>query len=172
MAQSARDRTAIGHYLAKHGLGRLEDPGVVAQLAYLVADHAEFGRILNVCEPAERRAMYEAMSPHLTFSARPFDAYLAEIAADAEARQLPVIEADGKVRAFNVAEINTALAQAVANETLILVCRRCTKEAEFFGTDRYEAVRAARHAGWMYCHGDDLSGYEVCPDCSDGGHEG
>ena len=186
--QSAADRQAINHYLAKHGLGQLGDPGLVAQLGFLIDDDAEFSRLLNVCEPEERRAMYEALVPNLRFKARPFDEYLAEWREQAETRQLPVLNADGTLRAYNVGEIQTEesevrsqesetsaedilpsvshlLSCAVARYHLILTCRRCTREATFPGVNKYEAVRAAREAGWIYAHGEGSTGWEICPDC-------
>lgn len=165
--QSAAERAAISHYLAKHGLGRLDDLGLMAQLGYLIDNDQEFSRLLNVCDPANRREMYEALKPNLRFAARLLDEYVSEWREQAEVRQLPVVGPDGTLRAYNVPEINTVLAEAVAKYHLIIVCRRCTREASFPGTDRYECVLAARVAGWIYTHGEQSEGYEICPQCAD-----
>jgi hypothetical protein len=167
--QSAADRQAINHYLAKHGLGRLGDPGLLAQLGYLVDDDAEFGRLLNICEPEDRRAMYDALMPNLRFKARPLEDYLREWRETAETRQLPVMNPDGTFRPYQVPEITTEVQalveEAVAKYHLILTCRRCTREETFGGTDKYTAVRNAREAGWVYCHGEGSVGFEICPSC-------
>lgn len=165
--QSAIVRQALNHYLQKHGLGRLGEPGLLPALAYLIDDDAEFSRLLNTCEPEERYQMYHSLKPNLKFKPRPLDDYLSEWREQAEVRQLPVVQEDGTMRAYNVPEVNTLLAEGVARYHLIVVCRRCTREATFPGTDKYTAVRAAREAGWIYTHGEQSEGYELCPQCSD-----
>ena len=182
--QSAADRQAINHYLRKHGLGQLGDPGLVAQLGYLIDDDAEFSRLLNICEPEERRSMYESLKPNLRFKARPFDEYLAEWREQAEVRQLPVVQPDGTMRAYNVPDIHTvdtaihtvdtermqksieaSIAESVAHYHLILTCRRCTFQEAFPGVNKPEALERARAAGWVHVHGPESTGYEVCPGC-------
>lgn len=176
MAQSAAERQAINHYLRKHHLGALEDRGLPAQLAFLIDDDQEFSRLLNICEPAERRNMYESLKPNLRFPARPFDEYLAEWREQAEVRQLPVVQPDGTLRAYNVPEITTqmqksievVISESVARYHLILTCRRCTLQQAFPGVNKPEAVERAREAGWTWHHGEDSTGYEICPDCQNG----
>ena len=86
--------------------------------------------MLNICEPEERRGMYDALMPNLRFHARPLEAYVTEWREQAETRQLPVVQPDGTLRAYNVPEIVTEVqalvAEAVAKYHLIVVCRRCT----------------------------------------------
>lgn len=169
--QSAADRQAINHYLAKYGLGSLNDPGLAAALGYLIGDDAELSRLLNCCEPGERRSMYEALRPNLRFPARRLDEYVSEWREQAEVRQLPIVGEDGTMRAYNVPEVKTALdkalVEAVAKYHLIVTCRRCTWEETFAGTDRYEAVKRARESGWVYYHGEESVGFEVCPKCAE-----
>jgi|AmaraimetP72IA01_FD_contig_91_112206_length_2515_multi_6_in_0_out_0_2 hypothetical protein len=175
--QSAAERQRLNHYLRKHHLGALDDRGLPAQLAFLIDDDAEFSRILNTCEPEERRNCYESLKPNLRFPARPFEDYLTEWREQAEVRQLPVVQPDGKLRAYNVPEIETermrrnieaSIADSVARYHLILTCRRCTFQEAFPGVNKPEALERARAAGWIHSHGEDSTGYEVCPDCGNG----
>src|SRR5215831_380285 len=96
----------INHTLAEHGFGELTDPGLVHQLAFFVRSHEHFRSLLITAEPEERRNMYEAMSPYLRFKPRSFDEYMADAAADAEARQLPTQDAEGGLHEFQVPEIS------------------------------------------------------------------
>jgi hypothetical protein len=97
----------INHTLAEHGFGRLDDPGLVHQLAFFVRSHEHFRSLLVTADPEERRNMYEAMSPYLRFKPRTFDEYMTEARADAEARRLPIEQPDGTLREFEVPEIKT-----------------------------------------------------------------
>jgi len=97
----------INHTLAEHGFAELTDPGLVHQLAFFVRDHAHFVSLLIACDPAERRAMYEAMSAYLRFKPRAFDQYMMEAREDAERRRLPVEQPDGTLKEFQVPEVKS-----------------------------------------------------------------
>jgi hypothetical protein len=145
---------------------QLDDPGFLAAFGVFVRDHDHLKSLLFACEPEQRRQMYEAITPHLRFKARTFDQYLQEVREDAEARQLPTLAADGTLQGYRVPELTSldrALNEAVARVSLTLVCRNCTREEVFAATDRYEAVKAAREAGWVY---DETTESERCPECS------
>lgn len=97
----------INHYLQMRGLGRLDDPGLLSQFAFLVQDHDHLRSLLVACEPENRGAMYQALAPHLRFTARPLESYLIEAAADAERRQLPIITPDGKLEGYKAPEVKS-----------------------------------------------------------------
>ena len=56
-----------------------------------------------------------------------------------------------------------AVAEALAQQHLWLICRKCTKEATFDGPDRGDCVKQARNAGWAY--DSWAEGSELCPEC-------
>jgi len=99
-------REEINRYLAKRGLGQLGDDGLISQLAFLVRDHLHFQSLLTACEPELRTPMYEALAPNLSFRPKPLASYLIEAARDAEARQLPVIGADGELQQYYPPEVS------------------------------------------------------------------
>jgi hypothetical protein len=171
--------------LMSHGLGRLEDgTGLLSQLGFLVQDHEHFRSLLVRCEPENRSAMYNSLTPYLRFAAKPLDVYIAESKERAANQNLPTIDEKGNIN-FNskptptidqeVAAIapdldqdTTAIVQrivgdAVAKWTLEVTCRKCTKFATFTGIRKADAVDAARDAGWAYDSWRD--GSEICPDC-------
>ncbi len=160
------ERMKINRELGQHGLAQLDNPGgLCQQLGFLVKDNAEFGRLIMKCLPEERRNMYEALRPHLSFTPDPLDVYIARAGADAEARQLPTIGKNGELLPFRVQEIGQkAIQEALAKHHLKIVCRKCTREQEFHGLTKGEAIKAAREAGWTY---DEVKGdgREICPEC-------
>lgn len=118
--QSPRERQQINQFLGNRGFAQMDEPGaLVQQLAFCVPDHEGFRKALTKCEPQDRRDMYEAMSPHLRFTAKPLDVYMAEASLDAEARQLPVIAADGSLQAFRAVELSSdayVIQKAIADD--------------------------------------------------------
>ena len=161
------DHRVINRLLGESGLAQLTDPGLPAQLAALVRDECHFKSLMLACEPAERTAMYEAMAPNLHFRPGPLHEYLIEAQREAEARQLPTIDAEGKLHEFRPAELR--MVQNIVDATLLtqhltVTCRKCTRQETFHGARKCDAVEAARRAGWAY----DATGpvpFEVCPDC-------
>ena len=165
-------RAQLNRILQSAGLSTLEDPEpLLAQLGFLVRDHEHLRSLLATCEPQERRNMYEALRPNLSFPAKPLDVYMAEVAMDAAARQLPVMGEGGKLLPFQVPEVRSdeAIAQAAVDEQLAkqriwVCCRKCTREEVFHGNTKANALMALRNAGWTY---DEIQGdgREICPDC-------
>ena len=192
------DRSRVNRMLMSNGLGSLNDPGLIPQLGFLVSrvvtGHDEFRRLIERCEPAERRNMYEAMKPYLRFEAKPLDVYVAEIGYRAEAKRLAVIDPEtGALQPFRPAEVktktgDTAVAQAAVERAfakfhLTLLCKQCTREHTFCGMHKDDCVRLAREAGWRLrlaerrlepgeAELEAASGlvetftYELCPECA------
>jgi hypothetical protein len=104
--QSLSERAEINRYLARHGFGQLGDAGLLPQLAYAITDEKTLMRVLNLAAPEERTACYEALRPFLPFVPRPLDVLMAEIAMDAEIRQLPVIQPDGSLKPYSAPEVS------------------------------------------------------------------
>jgi len=168
-----KDRRAMNRLLGQAGLSQLNDPSILPQLACLVRDDAHFRSLVCACDPEGRRDMYEALAPNLAFKARPLHEYLIEAQRDAEARQLPIQNADGTLRAFNVPQVQTiaqkAVEVALANEHLTLTCRKCTKQETFHGARKADAIQDARLAGWVYDAVSSAIPFEICPTCPGGG---
>jgi hypothetical protein len=189
------DQAAVNRMLMSRGLGKLNDPGLIPQIGFLVGhvvrDHAGFQQLIERCEPAERVNMYEALKPYLRFEVKPLDVYIAEIGMRAEARRLASIDpTTGELRPFRVPEIKTgelAVAQEAVERSLdkfhlTLVCKSCTREQTFGGRYKSYALDAARAAGWRFrvrelrtspaeAKLEDAAGlvetisYELCPEC-------
>ena len=100
-------RRRINQTLGEHGLGQLDHPGLVNQLAYLVRDDEHFKSLLIACEPSERGHMFAAMAPNLRFKPKTLDQYLTEARENAESMQLPIQQPDGTLKQYNVPEIKT-----------------------------------------------------------------
>jgi len=167
--RTKHDIAEINHLLGGHGLATLDDPqGLVQQLSFLVQDDAQLRRLLNKCEPEHRRAMYESLRPNLSFEPKPLDVYISESAADAEARRLPTIGADGMLKEFKIPGIHSTVQEIVeeasAREFLTLTCRKCTKTTTYSGVRKVDAVSKARDAGWAYDQVGERQ-YAICPDC-------
>ncbi|HEX3851787.1 MAG TPA: hypothetical protein VHW01_12520 [Polyangiaceae bacterium] len=170
MGRSDGETRAINRELGNHGLGQLGDGGLMAQLGFLVADHTHFRALLNKCEPTERVAMYNALRPNLSFTAKPLDVYISELGDIAERKQLPTVTPEGTFAPFRPAEIKTgelavaqnAIAHAVARVWLEVVCARCTRTEHFPGVTAREAESACRAAHWVW---DRERDEEICPAC-------
>jgi len=158
------EHNAINWVLRARGLGTLEEPGTVAQLAYMVEDHLHFMELLRACEPSLRRDMYEAMRPHLRFPAHPLDRYIAAAGESAEAAELPTLDAAGGLRPYMAHSIPEEVSMPVPYE-LRVKCHRCGKEQLFYGERLIDAIRTARHHGWAY---DEFLIKHYCPECLDG----
>ena len=164
-------RSKINRYLGDRGLSTLDNPGaLVQQLGYHVRDHDHFRQLLTQCEPAARTAMYDALSPHLRFTAKPLEDYMIAAKELAEREQLP--QWDAKTQTFTtykppeIRTVEAAIAEAVAKFRLELVCKKCTREAVFFGVSRPDCVKAARDAGWAYADPTiERVAFEICPLC-------
>lgn len=169
---------AINHELKKMGLATLNEAAALfGQMAMLIRDDRQFRSMLNACEPAERRHMYDALAPNLRFEARPFEMYLIDLAQEAEREQLPTITADGGLAPFKVPEIETRTADdeaataaaRIEKQRLAVVCLLCTREAMFTGETKQEVVDELRKAGWRpgvkNANTDHAEAVEICPKC-------
>ena len=185
------EKQQINRFLGTHGLGQVSDPGLIKQIGFLagqvIKDHEDLKRWLNTCEPPNRNDMLEALRPYLRFKPKTLDVYEAELGMFAEAQQLPVITEDGKLRAFNPANVeaptlsdeirpanpttgktdlqlaNDVIREATAKKHLWLVCGQCTREGTFHGWDQQACVSQARAAGWRY---NFTLKQEHCPTCT------
>lgn len=122
----------------------------------MVQDHTHFTELLKACEPSLRREMYEAMSPHLKFKAKPLEEYIIAAKQHAEAAQLPTIEPDGTLKPFSVPEIN------IPEYELWVICSKCEREGFFYGERKADAIFELRKAGWSW---DELGFKSVCANC-------
>jgi hypothetical protein len=62
-----------------------------------------------------------------------------------------------------------ARAQEAVNEAfsvhhLLVTCRSCTRQDRFSGDTKADAIRNARHEGWVYYERDGVP-QEICPEC-------
>lgn len=106
--QDRAEKRRINHMLANHGLPSLEAPhGLMEALGRKITDHNHFRSLLIRCEPKERAAMFDALKPHLLFSPKPLDVYIAEAAIMAERKQLPAMNADGTFKEYRPIEFVT-----------------------------------------------------------------
>jgi len=167
-------RQVIRKVLDMGGLEDVASPHELFQhVAAQCAGHEEFRRLLDTCRPEQRRRAYDTLVPHLRFVAKPLDVYIAENQNEAERKQLPTIAADGMLVPFRRAEIlsdefaaQEAIRKSLARLRMTVVCRKCTKQAEFFGDRKADCIAEARSAGWAY---DETmaTGGETCPECLD-----
>ena len=170
--QTASERKKINSFLGRAGLAQLDEPAaLVGQLATVIQDHDHVRRLLERCEPEQRYGMYEALAPRLRFKAKTLGDYLIENAQEAEARQWPTVAPDGTLLPYKPVEVESleyvaeqAIKADMAKERLWLVCKKCTKEAVFFGERRVDCIKEARSVGWTYQEIDG-TGREICPNC-------
>jgi hypothetical protein len=155
-----QETSVINRMLQSHGLGTLESgSGLLSQLGFLVQDHQHLRSLLARCEPENRSDMYNSLAPYLRFKAKPLDVYITESAERAE-QQLPTIDADGKIN-FNskptptidqevaaiaqedkevAAIVQRIVGDTVANWSLTVTCRKCTKTETFSGIRKADAA--------------------------------
>jgi hypothetical protein len=162
VARPAAESNAINRVLKARGLPGLDEPGVAEALAFLVEDHTHFMELLRACEPGLRRDMYEAMSPHLRFPARPLDHYVFEAQAFAAAAELPVMDEQGFLHPYNTPTVVTV---EVPVTELWAACSKCSKEGIFLGATKADAIYTMRSAGWAF---DESALQHICPDCLEG----
>ncbi len=147
----------------------------VALLAGTIADDAALSRLLGEIPVAEKHDVYEALRPHLGFKAKPLDVYVAEAGKRAEADQLPLLDAGGRILPFkparnastDVRDAEAAIAASIAESTLILRCAKCTRVDKFHGVGRetkVDVILKARREGWVYDY-QATPPVEICPEC-------
>lgn len=129
MPPSKAEKARMNTHLRKHGLGGLEDPTLLEQLAFFVKTHAKFQEMLMRVEPAERANSYKAIAPRLSFKAKPLEDYV--IAAKREAENLPVY--DHKTLAVtmpNAPVMSGEMKEAITGKTLEARTLEERREAE------------------------------------------
>jgi hypothetical protein len=106
--------------------------------------------------------MYEAMTPHLRFKAKPLEEYVIAAKEHAAAAELPVLDSAGNLRPYTMPDVVTE----VREFELWVQCHRCQKEALFFGERKADAIHAMRTSGgWAF---DEMEQQHLCPECLDG----
>lgn len=150
------DKRQLENELTVMGLPGLDAPELVQAMADIVngypimAERADFFcEMLNECEGARRREMYEAMRPRLSFDVPSLDACEARIAAKAERlirpRGMPVANQD---------ELREVIAE--------ITCGGCANVESFAGQTVADAMGNARRAGWGR---GPTPGLEFCAEC-------
>ncbi len=86
---AVQNKAQINRELQRIGLGKLSDPRLFDQMAFLVRDHAHFRGMLMHETPSDRAQMYQCLAPRLRFKAKPLEDYVAESKRIAEEKQLP-----------------------------------------------------------------------------------
>ena len=178
--QLKREREVVNRALMSAGLGKLDDPGLVRQIGFLVqkvvTDHKQVMLLLARCAPEARSDMYEALRPYLQRlpgGPKALDVYMAENALEAEIKRIPTDAGNGHLRPARVQEIsskktdlqvaNEVIKTAFAKGRLMLVCAECTFEQDYFGLRREDAVDRSVAAGWLQSPDGTRS---LCPKCA------
>jgi hypothetical protein len=152
------EKRQLENELTVMGLPGLDDPALVQTMADIVNGYPIPGErveffcdMLNECEGARRREMYEAMRPRLAFVVPSLDACEARIAAKAERmirpKGLPVAAKDEG---------------ALPEGTIEIECGGCGKKEQFAGSTPAAAMLEARKAGWGR---GPRRGWEHCAEC-------
>ena len=155
-------------------LGMQDIGSAIAALAYTIKDHKHLERVLTDCSGEERQMIYDTIVPHLRFTAKPLDVYVANVGQRAEREQWPVM-LEGQLREFRPAtdvssiekEAEKLIAADLAKRTLTMTCSKCLKQEKFhqIGAEtNVDVIIKARQAGWIH---DYLSNpaREICPKC-------
>jgi hypothetical protein len=160
--RSHPEANAINRVLKARGLGTLDESGTVAQLTYMVEDHQHFMTLLRACEPGLRREMYEAMSPHLRFRAKPLEDYIIAAKEHAAAAELPVLDEDGMLHSYMMPNIGVVELEVPEIE-LWIGCARCDRGVIFLGDRKLDIIHNLRIAGWAY--DESAQQRHLCPQC-------
>jgi hypothetical protein len=157
LPRTEAESNTINRVLKARGLPSLDHPDVLRHFGGMVEDHTHFVELLRACEPALRRDMYEALKPHLKFPAKSLDQYIATAKEQAEAAQLPTIQADGSLKAFSVPVID------IPEYELWVQCSKCAREGFFYGERRADAVFELRRSGWAF--DETVMQKHICANC-------
>jgi hypothetical protein len=147
----------------------------IAALAGTIRDHKHFERLLTEAPPADRQDLYDALIPHLQFTPKPLDVYVANAGQRAEREQWPVLGPDGMLMPFKPAadvsslekDVQEMIAAAMAQRRLMLTCSKCLREETFHAVGeetRVAVVIRARKKGWVYDYASNPP-REICPKC-------
>jgi hypothetical protein len=155
---NADEKRRLENELTVMGLPGLDDPALIQSMADIVNGYPIPGErveffcdMLNECEGARRREMYEAMRPRLAFPIPDLDTCEARIAAKAERMIRP------KGLPAPLKDLGKLPPNAIEIE-----CGGCGKKAQFEGATPVAAMLEARKAGWGR---GPKRGWEHCPDC-------
>lgn len=189
MPPSRLEKARMNSHLRAHGLGSLDDPSILEQLAFFVRSHETFRNMLAKLPPDQRQVAYSAMAPRMTFfKPRTLADYEVEIHKEAES--LPII--DHKTLAVTMpgdAKISNDMREAITGKTLEerrdlervqkaedaiaedlgqakakgrleIACTKCGFTALVYAEDRADAYLTLIAAGWK------VSGENAyCPTC-------
>jgi hypothetical protein len=160
------ERTRINHELKKIGFGGIDDANLCSQIATLYRTHESFRGLLLSTAPDQRNIAYNALRPHLCFTAKPLDVYEREIHEKVEREQWDVIHKDNPnwPQPFKVGEIesdeyklNRLAEEAIeadkhskAKGVVELICTNCTLGGCFPADTRKAALKAAQSEGWRW----------------------
>lgn len=86
---AVQNKKLVNRELQRLGLGHLNDPNLIAQMAYLVRDHDHFRGILMHMPPGDRHEAYKCLAPKLRFKALSLEDYEIQSKQLAEKNQLP-----------------------------------------------------------------------------------
>lgn len=154
---SIDERKRVNHELRKMGFGGLDDPNLIAGIAFCIRDHEHFRNQLFSVKPEERRHAYNTLRPHLRFAAKPLDVYEAEMKDFAERMQLPGYNKEtGDLIPFKAGsvELDRLATDAIRQNKhekhggLWMTCAKCTVVEIFRAPHRKEAEREAEQSGW------------------------
>lgn len=166
LAKVRREASAMGVLLRRHGLPTDVNEAMKMLAKMVVRDHKHLRTLLTSCKPEERHNFYEALRPNLSFIPKPLDVYIAEAGQMAEREKLPQVDAEGKLHEFSpaqdIASAEKAIANAIAEKILTLICSKCLTEEQFpqVGMETAVDVRVkALKAGWI------LVPDVICPRC-------
>jgi hypothetical protein len=187
---SKLEKRRMNEHLQSHGLGSLDDPTILLQLAVMVRDHDHFRAVLMKVTADKRALCYQALAPKLKFKAKPLDVYVMEAKQAAERMQLPTYDPNTlAVTEFKNAPISELAKQAISGKTLeerkaaaaveraenaiaedlgqglargrlFISCTHCDFGATVYATDKIDAYKTLAANGWH------LEGEKAfCPDC-------
>lgn len=163
MQPTVRDRIRVNHELKKLGLGGLEDPTLVKQIAFCIRTHEAFRAVLMGCTAENRAKAYHSLAPNLVhFKPKPLDVYERETHDRAEREQWDIWDGTAYPKPFKVGEVLTdeyKLARQAEDAiddidhekhkgVLEMVCIRCTVAECFRAEKRRDATKHAYDAGW------------------------
>jgi hypothetical protein len=187
---SKLEKRRMNEHLQSHGLGSLDDPTILLQLAVLVKDHDHFQTVLMKVTADKRALCYQALAPKLRFKAKPLDVYEMEAKQNAERMQLPTYDPKTlAVTEFKNAPISELAKQAISGKTLeerkaaaltsraedaisesigqsmargrlFISCTHCEFGATVYATDQIDAYKTLAANGW-HLEGEKA----LCPDC-------
>jgi len=169
LGQNQKTKAFVDRQLRRFGVHSIND--AIAALARTIRDHKHLETFLtSIDSQQDRQDVYESIRPHLRFTPKPLDVYVASAGQMAEREQLPILGEDGKLHAFKPAQDVRSQAQEtldryMAEKTLTLTCYKCLAEDTFYALNdetKVDVTIRARKAGWVY---DIAKDKEICPKC-------